>query len=261
MRLRQWNVPPQLVFAGVLVLVGITLWRSPLYGAQPAAAVPPPAVDAVAPATAATPGGAAAAGAGAPGIAAASETAVLAGGCFWGVQGVFEHVRGVRNVVAGYAGGERATAAYEIVSTGATGHAESVKITFDPAQISFGRLLQIAFSVVFDPTQLDRQGPDEGTQYRSEIFYTNPDQKRIAAAYISQLDAAHVFARPIVTRLEPLQGFYAAESYHQDYLVRHPNQPYIALYDMPKVQSLKRTFPALYNGDPVLARNDVTMLR
>src|SRR5882757_6239687 len=185
----------------------------------------------------------------------AVQTAVLSGGCFWGVQGVYEHVKGVEKVVSGYAGGERSTAQYETVSSGTTGHAESVQITFDPAVISYGQLLQIAFSVVHDPTQLNRQGPDAGTQYRSEIFYRDDDQKRIAQAYISQLDQSHAFARPIVTRVDPLKGFYPAERYHQDYLINNPTQPYIAIYDIPKIQNFRQTFPELYSGQPVLAHN------
>ena len=181
------------------------------------------------------------------------QTAVLAGGCFWGVQGVFEHVRGVHNVVAGYAGGDRSTAHYGAVGSGSTGHAESVKITFDPAAISYGQILQIAFSVVHDPTQLNRQGPDVGTQYRSAIFYVDDSQKRIAEAYITQLDQSHTFARAIVTQVNPLTGFFAAEDYHQDYLIHNPNNPYIALYDVPKIDNFKHLFPELYSGRPVLA--------
>jgi peptide-methionine (S)-S-oxide reductase len=190
-----------------------------------------------------------------PKAAGPTQTAVLAAGCFWGVQGVFEHVRGVKKVWAGYAGGDKSTAQYETVSSGRTGHAESVKILFDPAAISYGQILQIAFSVVHDPTQLNRQGPDTGTQYRSAIFYADDDQKRIALAYIAQLDQAHVYARPIVTRVDPLLGFYTAEDYHQDYLIYHPNQPYIAINDIPKVINFRRTFPELYSGQPVLAKN------
>jgi peptide-methionine (S)-S-oxide reductase len=155
--------------------------------------------------------------------------------------------------VSGYAGGEAATAQYEIVSTGTTRHAESVKITFDPAQISYGQLLQIPFSVAFDPTQLNRQGPDSGTQYRSEIFYADESQKRIASAYIDQLNKSHAFPRPIVTRVDPLKAFFPEEDYHQDYLFHNPTQPYIAIYDLPKVENLKRVFPGLYRGQPVLA--------
>jgi peptide-methionine (S)-S-oxide reductase len=216
--------------------LGLVLARSPLWGAEAPVLIAPPAVDN-------------------PKSAGPLQTAVLAGGCFWGVQGVFEHARGVQKVVAGYAGGERSTAQYETVSSGSTGHAESVKITFDPAAISYGQILQIAFSVVHDPTQLNRQGPDVGTQYRSAIFYIDEDQKRIAQAYIAQLDQAHSFARPIVTRVEPLKGFYAAEDYHQDYLYHNPTQPYIAMYDLPKIENFKRTFPEMYSGRPVLAHN------
>ena len=181
------------------------------------------------------------------------ETAVLAGGCFWGVQGVFEHVRGVGRVVAGYSGGAANTAEYETVSDGATGHAESVQITYDPAQISYGQILRIFFSVALDPTEVDRQGPDTGTQYRSEIFYDTPEQEQIARAYIAQLDQAHAFVRPIATRVDPLTGFYPAEAYHQDYLVRNPSNPYIVINDLPKVNDLRRLFPDSYAAQPVLA--------
>jgi peptide-methionine (S)-S-oxide reductase len=179
------------------------------------------------------------------------ETIVLSGGCFWGVQGVFEHVKGVKRVVSGYAGGPSALAHYEIVSTGTTGHAESVQITFDPRQISYGEILRIFFSVATDPTQVNQQFPDHGPQYRSEIFYGSPAQKRVAEAYIRQLDSAHVFARPIATRVDPAKGFYAAEAYHQDFLVKHPDQPYIAAWDMPKIAALQQAFPARFRSDPV----------
>jgi peptide-methionine (S)-S-oxide reductase len=159
-------------------------------------------------------------------------------------------------LVAGYAGGDRSTAQYETVSTGTTGHAESVKITFDPAVVSYGQILQIAFSVVHDPTQLNRQGPDVGSQYRSAIFYADDTQKQIAEAYISQLDKSHAFSRPIVTRVDPLKGFFAAEDYHQDYLIHNPYAPYIAINDIPKIENLKRTFAELYSGRPVLAKMD-----
>ena len=181
------------------------------------------------------------------------QTAVLSGGCFWGVQGVFEHVRGVRKVLAGYAGGAAATASYEAVSEGNTGHAESVQVQFDPKQISYGRILQIFFSVALDPTEVNEQGPDEGTQYRSGIFAADPAQHRAAVAYIAQLDQLRVFARPIATRVDPLTGFYPAEAYHQDYLERHPDQPYIAYNDIPKVENLKRLFPEEFLEKPVLA--------
>jgi peptide-methionine (S)-S-oxide reductase len=171
---------------------------------------------------------------------------VFAGGCFWGMQGLFEHVKGVTHVTAGYAGGNKDTADYETVSTGTTGHAESVEITYDPAQISFGQLLKVYFGVAHDPTQLNRQYPDEGSQYRSAIFFTAPEQQSVAQAYVAQLDAAKVFPQPIVTQIVPFKGFYAAEGYHQDYLQRHPSQPYIAMYDLPKISALKRELPALY---------------
>lgn len=174
------------------------------------------------------------------------QVAVLAGGCFWGLQSVFEHVKGVKKVWAGYSGGEARTAQYERVSDGDTGHAESVKILYDPAKVSYGQLLKVYFSVATDPTQLNRQGPDVGTQYRSVIFYGNDDQKRVASAYIDQLKAAHAFADPIVTQVVPLKAFYVAESYHQDYAEHHPNEPYIMFNDAPKVVHLKQQFPALY---------------
>jgi len=181
------------------------------------------------------------------------QTAVLSGGCFWGVQGVFEHVKGVRQVLAGYAGGPRSLAQYELVSTGTTGHAESVKIEFDPRQISYGEILRIYFSVATDPTQLNQQYPDEGPQYRGEIFYANEAQRAVAQRYIDQLRAAKVFAQPIVTRLDPFKGFYLAETYHQDYLLLHPDQPYIATYDLPKVAALKALFPGNYRASPLRA--------
>jgi peptide-methionine (S)-S-oxide reductase len=183
---------------------------------------------------------------------ATSEVAILAGGCFWGVQGVFQHVDGVTNAVSGYTGGDKKTAEYETVSTGTTGHAESVRITFDPRKISYGKLLQIYFSVAHDPTELNRQGPDTGTQYRSAIFPTTAEQARVAKAYIDQLSQAHVFNAAIVTRIEPDRTFYPAEAYHQDYLTRHPNNPYIVYNDLPKVEGLQRMYPALYRADPVL---------
>jgi peptide-methionine (S)-S-oxide reductase len=179
------------------------------------------------------------------------QVAVLAGGCFWGLQGMFEHVRGVTKVVAGYSGGERATAHYEMVGTETTGHAESVEITFDPKQISYGQLLRLFFSVAHDPTELNRQGPDSGPSYRSEIFFGSPSQERIARAYVDQLSKAKVFASPIVTKIEPLKAFYAAEDYHQDYLIHNPHQPYIVFNDLPKIEALKRVYPELYRATPV----------
>lgn len=221
-----------LMAAGLAVSLSAGLWFSASNAEEAPRLVPAPALDARA--------------------GAASETAVLAGGCFWGVQGVFQHVKGVSSAVSGYAGGTAGTADYQTVSGGSTGHAEAVRIRFDPSRISYGQILRIYFSVAHDPTQLNRQGPDSGTQYRSQIFTTSAEQARIAAAYVGQLDGARAFSRPIVTRIAPLQGFYAAEAYHQDYLTRHPTQPYIAINDLPKVAALKRLFPSLYRSDPVL---------
>jgi peptide-methionine (S)-S-oxide reductase len=198
--------------------------------ANPNAAVPAPAVDA---ARATAPG---------------QQTAVLSGGCFWGVQAVFQHVKGVIKATSGYSGGSAKTAEYETVSTGETGHAESVEIVYDPSQITYGELLRVFFSVAHDPTQLNRQGPDQGTQYRSSIFYSSDEQKRIAEAYIAQLDKAGVFARDIVTQVVPLQAFYPAEAYHQNYAALHPYQPYIVYNDAPKVEHLRKEFPELYTG-------------
>jgi peptide-methionine (S)-S-oxide reductase len=201
--------------------------------AETAKAIPPPAVD-EADSTATT------------------EVAVLAGGCFWGVQGVFQHVAGVTGAVSGYAGGDSATAHYEAVGTGATGHAESVRITFDPRRISYGRILQIYFSVAHDPTELNYQGPDTGTQYRSTIFPITQEQADIAKAYIAELNQAHTFHAPVVTTIEPRRAFYPAEGYHQDFLTRHPTNPYIVYIDLPKIRELQRQFPDLYRADPVL---------
>jgi peptide-methionine (S)-S-oxide reductase len=236
MSFMKFSTPMRITALLGAIALGLSVWQSPLFGAEAPVIIAAPVIDN-------------------PKTAGPAQTAVLAAGCFWGVQGVFEHVRGVKKVWAGYAGGEKSTAQYETVSGGRTGHAESVKIVFDPAAISYGQILQIAFSVVHDPTQLNRQGPDVGTQYRSAIFYVDDEQKRIALAYIAQLDQAHAFARPIVTRVDPLLGFYTAEDYHQDYLIHNPNQPYIAMYDVPKVANFKRTFPELYSGQPVLANN------
>src|ERR1700756_4492361 len=183
------------------------------------------------------------------------QTVVLAGGCFWGVQGVFQHTAGVVNAVSGYAGGNRSTADYHTVSSGTTGHAESVEIKYDPKKITYGKILQIFFSVVHDPTQLNRQGPDTGTQYRSAIFTTSDEQKKVAEAYIALLDAAHVYDKPIVTKVSPLVGFFPAEAYHQDYLTLHPNQPYIAYNDLPKIENLKRLFADNYIEKPTLVKN------
>ena len=183
---------------------------------------------------------------------AQSEVAVLAGGCFWGVQGVFQHVKGVTSAVSGYAGGDRETASYERVARGTTRHAEAVRVTFDPRQISYARILQIFFSVAHDPTQLDRQGPDVGPQYRSAIFPVNAEQARIAKEYIAQREHARVFERPIVTRIESGREFFPAEDYHQDFIVRNPRHPYIVIHDLPKLADLKRLFPELYRTSPAL---------
>lgn len=180
------------------------------------------------------------------------ESVVFAGGCFWGIQAVFQHVKGVVSATSGYSGGEAKTAEYEVVSTGQTGHAESVKVVFDPSQITYGQLLHVFFSVAHDPTELNRQGPDEGTQYRSVVFYTSPDQLRITKAYIDQLNAAHVFKHEIVTQLVPLKGFYPAEAYHQNYATAHPNSMYIRFNDAPKVENLKKVFPQVYRESPNL---------
>jgi peptide-methionine (S)-S-oxide reductase len=177
--------------------------------------------------------------------AAGQQTAVLAGGCFWGVEAVFEQLKGVSDVVSGYAGGGKLSAHYEVVASGTTGHAESVKITYDPSRISYGQLLKVFFAVAHDPTELNRQGPDEGPQYRSSIFYANEDQKAVAEAYVRQLTTAKVFERPIVTKIVPLDGFYAAEDYHQNFLARNPTYPYIVANDLPKLRALKAEFPHL----------------
>jgi peptide-methionine (S)-S-oxide reductase len=180
--------------------------------------------------------------------AKSEQTTVVSGGCFWGIQAVFQHVKGVISATSGYSGGAAGTAEYELVSNGDTGHAESVKITYDPSQVTYGQLLRVFFSVAHDPTQLNRQGPDTGSQYRSSIFYNNDDQKRIAEAYIAQLEKAKVFPRPIVTQVVPLKSFYPAEAYHQDYATRHPDSPYIVYNDAPKVAHLRQEFPDLYTG-------------
>ena len=224
------------VFAAALLLPALmTLLAGPLSSAEEAHQIPAPMIDEAA-------------------GAATSETAVLAGGCFWGVQGVYQHVDGVKSAVSGYAGGEKETAQYYVVGRGTTGHAESVRVTFDPRKISYGRILQIYFSVAHNPTELNRQGPDAGTQYRSAIFPANAEQARVAEAYIGQLNKARVFDGAIVTKIEPNKAFYPAEAYHQDFLVQHPNYPYIAINDMPKIAELKRLFPEIYRSDPVLAQ-------
>jgi peptide-methionine (S)-S-oxide reductase len=219
------------LIGGALAAAAVGLGILPS-SAESAKVVPPPAVDMPAGQT--------------------TEVAVIAGGCFWGVQGVFQHVDGVTSAVSGYAGGAKNTAAYDQVTSGRTGHAEAVRITYDPRKVSYGRLLQIYFSVAHDPTQLNRQGPDVGTQYRSTIFPTSDEQARVAKAYIDQLDQARIYGAKVVTTIEPGQTFYPAEAYHQDYMTLHPRQPYIAMHDLPKVDNLKRLFPQAYRAEPAL---------
>ena len=228
---------PAPLVAALVLFACVWLMASPS-GAEDAHVIPAPALDEPA--------------------SGASETVVFAGGCFWGVQGVFQHVKGVTSAVSGYAGGDRKTAEYETVSTGATGHAESVEVTFDPQQVTYGRLLHIYFSVAHDPTELNYQGPDSGTQYRSTIFPRSDEQARVAKAYIAQLDAAHVFGKPIVTTIDPGRAFYRAEDYHQDFLTRHPTYPYIVINDLPKIANLKRLFPDSYRPTPVLVLAQAT---
>jgi peptide-methionine (S)-S-oxide reductase len=230
-----WRIlsPRTALMAAFLVAVlgvGVTILA---HAAEPAVAIPSPKLD---PSSVADSG---------------AQKIVLAGGCFWGVQGVFEHTKGVTLAVSGYSGGTKETAHYEMVGTEQTGHAESVQVTYDPKQISYGKILQIYFSVAHNPTELNYQGPDSGPSYRSAIFYANDEQKRVAAAYIAQLDQAHVFSAPIVTKLEAFKGFYPAEHYHQDFLVRHPDYPYIVINDLPKIANLKRLFPDYYREAPV----------
>jgi peptide-methionine (S)-S-oxide reductase len=216
------------MFAMILtVLAGAVACRA---GNGASAAVPAPAVDQLKAAT------------------AAKQTAVVAGGCFWGIQAVFQHVKGVVSATSGYAGGSVKNPDYETVSGGRTGHAESVQIVYDPSKVSYGELLRVFFSVALDPTEVNRQGPDEGTQYRSVIFYSNDEQKKIAEAYIAQLDQAKVFHRKIATQVTPLQAFYPAEGYHQNYATVHPNDPYIVYNDAPKVANLRKEFPEMYDG-------------
>jgi len=215
---------------GALALAAFAI--APSRAAEEAVVIPAPAMDATQ----------------ADGI----QTAVVAGGCFWGVQGVFQHTAGVINAVSGYSGGTKQTADYQMVSSGRTGHAEAVEIKYDPKKISYGKILQIFFSVAHDPTQLNRQGPDVGTQYRAAIFTTNDEQKKVADAYVAQLNAAKVYKRPIATKIDKLDAFYAAEDYHQDYMTLHPNQPYIAYNDLPKVENLKKIFADNYIAKPTL---------
>lgn len=221
------------VLSGAALLALAALAMVSRSDAETAKAVPPPALDET-------------------NRAATTEVAVLAGGCFWGVQGVFQHVAGVTGAVSGYTGGDAASAHYDVVGTGRTGHAESVRIAFDPHRISYGRILQIFFSVAHDPTELNYQGPDSGTQYRSTIFPTTQEQADIARAYVAQLNQAHTFSAPVVTTIEPGRTFYPAEAYHQDFLTQHPANPYIVINDLPKIRELQRLFPDLYRTDPVL---------
>jgi peptide-methionine (S)-S-oxide reductase len=218
---------------GALAITAVAV--APLRAAEDAVVIPAPAADLPA--------------------SDAPQTVVVAGGCFWGVQGVFQHTAGVLNAVSGYAGGSKSTADYNVVSTGTSGHAESVQIKYDPKKISYGKILQIFFSVAHDPTQLNRQGPDSGTQYRSAIFTTSDEQKQVTDTYIAQLNAAKVYKKPIVTKVGPLEGFYPAEAYHQDYLTLHPSQPYIAYNDIPKVENLKKIFAENYIEKPTLVNS------
>ncbi|MGJ7514903.1 peptide-methionine (S)-S-oxide reductase MsrA [Pseudomonas baetica] len=229
-RLFTWRTVLALAAAGVIGQCAAFSFG----GAEEAVIIPPPTLDEI--------------------TQARSETAVFAGGCFWGVQGVFQHVKGVKNAVSGYAGGAANTAQYERVSGGNTGHAESVEVTFDPSQVSYGTLLQIYFSVAHNPTELNRQGPDTGTQYRSALFTKSSEQQRVAQAYIAQLGAARSFDKPIVTKLESYNGFYPAEEEHQDFLTEHPNHPYIVINDLPKVAALKQLYPDRYQEKPVLVK-------
>lgn len=221
---------PRTLQQGLIALAALFAATACNAKANPAAAIPAPEYDAP------------------RASASGQQIAVLSGGCFWGIQAVFQHVKGVISATSGYSGGSAKTAEYETVSTGETGHAESVQIVYDPSQITYGELLHVFFSVAHDPTQLNRQGPDDGTQYRSSIFYNSDEQKRIAESYIAQLDKAKVFRHPIVTKVVPLEAFYPAEAYHQNYAALHPNQPYIVFNDAPKVEHLKQQFPDLYTN-------------
>jgi peptide-methionine (S)-S-oxide reductase len=231
---RSTSLRSTLLGGALLLAAGAALLMPRSFAAEQAHVIAPPAVDEQA------------------GQAGTTEVAVIAGGCFWGVQGVFQRVKGVTSAVSGYTGGDKNSAHYQMVGSGGTGHAESVRITYDPSKISYGRLLQIYFSVAHDPTQLNRQGPDVGTQYRSAIFPANPEQARIAKAYIAQLNQSRVYPAAIVTKIEPDHEFYAAEDYHQDFLTTHPTYPYIVYNDLPKIEDLKHVFPDLYRADPVL---------
>jgi peptide-methionine (S)-S-oxide reductase len=221
-----------MVAAAFVAVAAFASWQLPAGAAEEAVVIPAPSIDEKS--------------------SAQSEKAIFAGGCFWGVQGVFQHVKGVTNAVSGYSGGEKDTAHYEMVGTSQTGHAETVEVTYDPSKVTYGQLLQVFFSVAHNPTQLNYQGPDHGTQYRSTIFVANDEQKKIAQSYIAELDKAKLFSGPIVTTLEPFKAFYPAEDYHQDFLTLNPNYPYIVYNDLPKVANLKQIFPGLYRDVPVL---------
>ncbi|WP_413813594.1 peptide-methionine (S)-S-oxide reductase MsrA [Mesorhizobium sp. Root157] len=234
-RASRWGSGARAVLAALaLAGVAVALWQAPAISAEDAVAIPPPALDEQVK----------------PGL----EKAVFAGGCFWGVQGVFQHVKGVTSAVSGYAGGSADDAVYETVGTGRTGHAESVEITYDPAKVTYGQLLQVYFSVAHNPTQLNYQGPDRGPQYRSTVFAANAEQKKIAQSYIAQLDETKAFGKPIVTTLETGKAFYPAEAYHQDFLELNPTYPYIVYNDLPKVENLKKLFPQVYSDKPVLVK-------
>ena len=222
----------KVLLIAVIIAVAVGFYLARGASAESAVKLPPPAFDLPA--------------------AGATQTAVFAGGCFWGVQAVFQHTEGVLNAVSGYSGGARETANYQAIGSGATGHAEAVQVTYDPRKISYGKLLQIYFSVAHDPTQLNRQGPDHGTQYRSAIFYSDAGQRQVAERYVAQLDAAQAFPRKIVTQLAPLEAFYPAEDYHQDYATLHPTSPYIAAFDLPKIANLKSMMPEVFREKPVL---------
>ena len=224
-----WNTLP----IAILIAIAGLIWSSQGPAAATGIMLPDPAVDQQTTTTEET------------------QTAVIAGGCFWGIQAVFQHTKGVQLALSGYSGGMKVNPSYEEVTTGRTGHAESVQIKYNPREISYGQILKIFFSVAHDPTQLNRQGPDVGTQYRSAIFYTSDEQKKIAEAYIAQLDKAGVYKSSIVTKVGQLAAFYPAEAYHQDYAIKHPTQPYIAIHDLPKVEDLKRLFPNFYQTNPV----------
>lgn len=229
---RLWPAARNLGLAAAVVLGGFALWQGTSGAQEKAVVIPAPAEE----------------------LAASGETAkaVFAGGCFWGVQGVFQHIAGVKNAVSGYAGGAAETANYDMVTSGTTGHAETVEITYDPSVVSYGTLLQVYFSVAHNPTQLNYQGPDRGTQYRSTVFVENEEQRKVVEDYIAQLDAAGTYPEKIVTTIEPLEAFYPAENYHQDFLINNPTYPYIVINDLPKIEALKAIFPALYSDDPML---------